>query len=70
MKKRLRKRFIITTISAFSLGIMLFIGGQLGGADHSIQTISKAASKKGSGKYAAENSEKAKFFSSKQRKAF
>ncbi len=67
MKKRLRKLFIrkhfmITTLSSAGMGILLFIGAYLG--YHGVEDMvaeQPQVEKKPSGKYAYENSEKAKF---------
>lgn len=67
-KRRSRKRVIITTLSAVSIGVMLFIGGQLG-SENSQGNVAQAtiqkADKNTRGKYAAENSEKVKFLADK-----
>jgi predicted negative regulator of RcsB-dependent stress response len=59
MKKRLNKRRLIVTLSAATMGVMLFVGGVAGYKNISNTQVSKVEKK--SGKYAAGNSEKAKF---------
>jgi hypothetical protein len=60
---RLPRRFIITTLSAVAVGVLLFIGAQLDTL--STKEISAIVNKnqKKPGKYAYENSPKAKFIS-------
>lgn len=68
LKSHLNKSVVITALSIVSVGLVLFIGGQIGTAK-SRENISEAflkVDKKKPGKYAAQNSEKAKFFAAKK----
>ena len=69
MKKHLRKRYIVTTVSAASIGVLVFIGGLVGSSQSDTQNISEMTQpkvEKKRGKYAAENSEKARFFAAQK----
>lgn len=66
MQKRLRKRLIIASLSIVSMGLVLFIGDQLISDSVSEQIVlEESKNEKSRGKYAEENSEKAKFLSAK-----
>ena len=69
LKKHLNKRVVITGLSIVAVGVVLFIGGQLG-SNQSRGNISESFLPKNdvkkAGKYAAQNSEKAKFFAAKK----
>lgn len=66
----MRKRFIITTITVVSMGIVLFIGDQLSSSDTPKKSEELAVEevqvvKRSRGKYAEENSEKTRFFNTR-----